>query len=220
MWNIRSDNDEGLGVVVWYRRECGMCKGHVYRESAQHGGSVRAAQRSSSVVNVFAVLCAALFCVAGCGTSTRADRSDEPLRPFFVDGKFGLVDANDTVIVPAKFDEVFPHSQTPLYPVKQNGKWGFVAPGGKVVIPFKFDEAMGFSEGLAAVALNGRWGYIDPKGTMKIEPRYVVLSIPQIHTSGFKNGIHGRIDQTQNTVEIDRTGAVVKNFYVDCGVGR
>src|SRR5439155_26449391 len=54
--------------------------------------------------------------------------------------------------------------------VKLDGGYGFIDKTGKVVLQL-YQNAMGFSEGLAAVAdaeVAGRWGYIDKSGALVV----------------------------------------------------
>src|ERR1700686_2614896 len=80
--------------------------------------------------------------------------------PVSLHGKYGYMDANCKMVVPARFDEAFDFTEG-LAAVRADGKWGYIDLSGQFAIAPRFETAMEFSEGLAAVRINGRWGYIN-----------------------------------------------------------
>lgn len=88
-----------------------------------------------------------------------------------VDGKFGYIDSEGTVIIKPKFSYAGCFSEG-LAVVERNKKWGFIDKSGKIVIPSRFDFALDFSEGLALVKHGTLWGYIDRTGKFAIPPRF------------------------------------------------
>jgi hypothetical protein len=82
-------------------------------------------------------------------------------------GKFGLVDAQWTVVVPVRYDNVSTVSEG-LIAVQTRGKWGFVsvlgASAGKEVVQLLFDKVADFSGGYARVQRGGKWGFINTDG--------------------------------------------------------
>lgn len=93
-------------------------------------------------------------------------------RAFFEkNGKYGFIDLNGKIIIPAKFDNAT-HFGEGLAGVRVGEKWGFVDPSGEMVIQPQFDEVGVFSEGLVSVAINGKWGFIDPTGRIVITPQF------------------------------------------------
>jgi len=84
--------------------------------------------------------------------------------------KYGFINTNGEVAIPAQFDEVRNFSEG-LAAVKLNNKWGFIDKEGNIIIPCQFDGVdsnRNFSEGLAAVCLNKKWGFINKLGKIVI----------------------------------------------------
>jgi hypothetical protein len=94
--------------------------------------------------------------------------------PVTIGDKYGFMDANCHMVVPAQYDEAMQFSES-LAAVKIGGKWGYIDERGSLVIPPKFAGAWFFSDGLASVKLNEQsplWGYIDKKGDVVIQPQF------------------------------------------------
>jgi len=88
--------------------------------------------------------------------------------------RYGFMDVNCQMVVPAKYSEAFEFSEG-LAAVKIGGKWGYIDERGSVVIPPKFAGAWFFSDGLASVKLDEGsplWGFIDTKGDVVIQPQF------------------------------------------------
>ena len=90
---------------------------------------------------------------------------------FIRDKKFGYIDRNGVIVIPAQFKRAENFSDG-LARVMIGEKSGFIDRNGKIVIPIKFDENRvgDFSEGLARVEIDGKHGFIDLKGNMVISP--------------------------------------------------
>lgn len=93
---------------------------------------------------------------------------------FLENGLWGLVDTNDKVVYPAKFEQ-FRYFSEGLAAVKLQGKWGYIDALGKVVIPFIFDDANYFSHNRAATLFDGRWGLINRAGEFVVAPKFDLL---------------------------------------------
>ncbi len=76
-----------------------------------------------------------------------------------VNKKFGCIDRRGKIIIPIKYDIVWPYTDG-LVLVRLNGKTAFFDKNGKEKIPFIY-FALPFNEGLAAVERNGKCGYIN-----------------------------------------------------------
>jgi len=86
-------------------------------------------------------------------------------------GKYGFIDLNGKIIIPATFDEAT-HFGEGLAGVRVGEQWGFVNKSGEMVIQPQFDDVGVFSEGAASIALKGKWGFIDRKGKVLIVPQF------------------------------------------------
>jgi len=93
---------------------------------------------------------------------------------FYKDGKWGLLDTNNTILFSNKLEQFRPFAEG-LAPVKLNGKWGFINRQGAMVVPAIFEEALPFSYGRAVVMFNGKWGAISRDGNFSISPRFETI---------------------------------------------
>ena len=80
-----------------------------------------------------------------------------------VEGNYGFIDKNGTVIVNPQFKYAEDFSEG-LAAFEQNGTWGYIDKKGKIVINPQFDNAFSFDDGVAAVVSGGQCGVIDKKG--------------------------------------------------------
>ena len=117
---------------------------------------------------------------------------------FKKDGKYGFIDLDGNVIIPAKFDEAI-HFGEGLAGVRVGKKWGFVNEQGAMVIPPQFEAVGVFSEGLVSVEVNGKWGFINKYGRMVIPPQF------DKWTYYFENGLC-EVHLNKMTGYIDRNG--------------
>ncbi len=80
------------------------------------------------------------------------------------DGKFGFINRNVEIVIPAQFDDL-QDFRDGLARFKQGKKYGFINRNGEVVIPAQFDKVGSFSEGFAGFSdPNGKSGFIDRNG--------------------------------------------------------
>jgi hypothetical protein len=94
--------------------------------------------------------------------------------PVTIDGKYGFMDANCRIVIPAQYTEAFDFSEG-LAAVKIGQQWGYIDKSGTVVIPAQFAGAWYFSDGLASVKLNEQsplWGFVDKSGRVVIQPQF------------------------------------------------
>lgn len=114
-------------------------------------------------------------------------------------GKYGYKDANDNIVIPAKYEFAQAFSEG-LAAVMSNNKWGYIDAKGVEVIPFKYDNARAFSDGLAVVCQAGKCGYIDKSDN---------LVVPMIYqgADNFSNGL-ALVFNDGKCGYIDKTGAV------------
>jgi len=141
------------------------------------------------------------------------------LHVFAKGGKYGFMDDDGTVRVPARFDEAlnFAENMAPAARVEgtevyQDGKagrgcrikalrWGYIGPTGEEVIKFRYSAARQFSEGRAAVQSGTKWGFIDNRGRWVASPRFQEVS--DFHNGmalaqSANNGPYGYIDKEGN----------------------
>lgn len=86
------------------------------------------------------------------------DRAD-----FCHNGRFGYLDKNLKVVIPAVYKVCLPFQQG-LAGVKKDSTWGFIDRQGHTAIPFVYEDAYSFQNGRAAVSIKGLWGMIDVHG--------------------------------------------------------
>ena len=101
-----------------------------------------------------------------------------------VNGKWGYVDRNGSMVIPPKYKDARGFSEGLAAVAFDDGrnKWGFIDRNGDVIIPAEFDDAFYFSEGLGTIRTNDKIGFIDKSGKIVIEPKFE-------HTYGFSEGL-------------------------------
>lgn len=85
---------------------------------------------------------------------------------FFEGGRYGFMDAEAEVIVPAELEEASDfHEGRAL--AKRGGRYGFIAPDGRAVVPCRYRRASTFGGGRALVQEDdGSLWLIDPEGAV------------------------------------------------------
>jgi hypothetical protein len=119
---------------------------------------------------------------------------DSDNKVFYVpkDGKYGLIDFNNNVLIPFQYDEMYHETNNDLLCVKKDGKYGLISLKlKKEVLPCKYDQIkMGrvlFDNGtyrvyndrpsaLIAILYNSKWGFVDPEGNVVIPCQYEDLT--------------------------------------------
>ena len=84
---------------------------------------------------------------------------------FKENGKWGLIDKNNNVIIQAKYDNIR-YIEGSLIAAKRDGKWGYIDLNDQIFYPFSLDDAYAFSEDemFASIYINNKRGYIDRNG--------------------------------------------------------
>jgi hypothetical protein len=99
--------------------------------------------------------------------------SFEHMKPFAhglaavkVDGKYGYVDQQGTLIIKPQYDDAYPFDQG-LAGVAQEGKYGLIDRTGKLVVPLEYDHITYFHEDRAcAFDQKGRYAIIERSGRL------------------------------------------------------
>lgn len=122
-------------------------------------------------------------------------------------GKCGLVNAENQLIVPYKYDGInaFIDGCAVVY---QNYQCGYIDKTGKEIVPCKYDMTFGFSEGLAALGKGGYHGYVDTTGK-------VVIPFQYVSASDFSEGLAAVWNKNHKAGAIDTTGRVIVPFQYD-----
>jgi WG containing repeat len=90
--------------------------------------------------------------------------------PFVRNNKFGYIDRNGKIVIPAQFDRAEKFSEG-LATVKIGDKYGCIDSNGKIVIPPRFDYIYEFKNGLAEITLDRLdRGKIDKTGKIVTAP--------------------------------------------------
>ena len=151
-----------------------------------------------------ALICGVLF---GLPTSLLTQQRHFGM-PFTVSlhGKYGYMDANCKMVVPARFDEAFDFTEG-LAAVRADGKWGYIDLSGQFAIAAQFAGAFHFADGLASVRLDERtplWGFIDKTGMVVIKPKF---GMPLWFSEGLVEG-YGEKDHVLNVPlgYVDKSG--------------
>ena len=133
----------------------------------------------------------------------------EGLVLFKYKNKYGFLDENNKLVIPAEYEDANSFSEG-LATVKKNGKYGFINRSETLVVPYQYEHARSFDEGLAIVKQNGRLGFINKLGK-------IVIPIKYQEAKNFRNGI-AAVKLNGFAGCIDNTGATIIPFkYDDCG---
>lgn len=130
--------------------------------------------------------------------------------PFLVqvNQKYGFMDANCRMVVPAQYNEAFDFTEGRAA-VKIGEKWGYIDQTGVVVVAPRFAGAFHFADDLASVKLDAKsplWGFVDKVGKVVIQPQFGMplwFSEGLVEGYGEQNGILnvplGYMDKSGNT---------------------
>lgn len=118
-----------------------------------------------------------------------------------VEGNYGFIDKNGTVIVNPQFKDAEDFSEG-LAAVEDNGNWGYIDKKGNYVINPQFDNAVVFSEGLAAFKSGKTYGFVNKKGEIVINPQFMMAG-------DFKNGLAVVVSKNEKCGFINKKGKYV-----------
>jgi WG containing repeat len=86
-------------------------------------------------------------------------------------GRFGLVDSNDKIVLPIKFEKL--RELTPKkFQAQANGKQGIIEVDGKIIVPFEFDSIRYEQHNVLALFKYRGWQLLDSTGKTKSKKRY------------------------------------------------
>jgi hypothetical protein len=128
-------------------------------------------------LNIFILSLIAILPLSGCNKidpKPTANVATNPVSsekfPFLRDNKFGYIDRNGNIVIPARFEDARDFSEG-LATVKIGDKYGCIDSSGKVVIPPQFDFIDEFKNGLAEITRGGlEKGKIDKTGKIVTPP--------------------------------------------------
>lgn len=104
-------------------------------------------------------------------TGNNDDDHDVDLFPVLVDGEYGYINTDGTMVIEPQLQIAYPFNDG-LAAVRDSWRWKYMNSKGEFVIEGSFQEIKTFSEGKAAVRMDGRWGFINKKGDFIINPRF------------------------------------------------
>ncbi|MDX2250408.1 MAG: WG repeat-containing protein [Bacteroidia bacterium] len=123
-------------------------------------------------------------------------------------GRWGYLDDHENIVIPAKFENVFPFSHNRAT-VKRRGRWGQIDLQGKRIIPIRYDDPYFYADekGLILVSRRKKWGAIDTMGCVAIPLQY-----DRIYP--FWSGL-ARVEKTGKMGFLNATGAIVIPLVFD-----
>lgn len=91
-----------------------------------------------------------------------AEAFTEQIAAVKIDGKYGAINENGELVLPAIYDSM-KYRSFGVLPASLNGEWYFLGADGNPLFG-PFEDAESYEFGFAAVKRDGKWGYIDKNG--------------------------------------------------------
>jgi len=146
-------------------------------------------------------------------TNLAYSQREEPILPFFNNGKWGYMNKAKEIIVCPIFEEAYvPYDYySGVARIKIKGKYGYINQTGEIIIKPKFDEAEDFNRGIAKVKKRNEVYFIKPNGERNTE---------MIGGCGNHNGCFNRvseIDFSEIIAEDENEGlnVILRTYYRD-----
>ncbi len=120
--------------------------------------------------------------------------------------KWGMVDANDKLLIPFHYDGIhfLENTDNKILRVYNNDrKYGLIDTLGHVAVNLRYDELGGFSDGKLAVKRNGFWGYVNKDGLEIIPCRFKFVKNFNNNLAAVKLGNKWGFIDKQGDVVID-----------------
>lgn len=112
--------------------------------------------------------------------------------------KWGVMDFNETKILPYKYDNILPQIyDNNHFAVQYKGRWGIVNEAKHKVLPFEYDRIALPQYSGYIIVKDGFEGFFDPIKEVLIEPKYLEIvgfSYNNLSKVATKNGMVGYID--------------------------
>ncbi|MBK5272328.1 MAG: WG repeat-containing protein, partial [Bacteroidia bacterium] len=163
---------------------------------------------------------------------TKLDASGDGLFGFEKDGKFGYIDKNEKVIIPAIYSYEYSYSGIPFFTkgyvkIKKDGKYGALDKTGKVAIPFDYESLYFLYYGnCASVSKNSDgknvYGIVNMQNKVIVPIEYEQFQIDSNLVAFKKNGKWGLMDITGKkilTPEYDALTPYAKDKVVQAKKG-
>ena len=142
---------------------------------------------------------------------SKLEYSGEGLFGFEKDGKFGYMDINQKVIIPATLDiklsstDNIPSFTNGYAVIKKDGMYGLLDKTGKIVVPCNYSSLWVYSPGKLVKASKGQdyktlYGLITPQNNIVIPLEYSSLNYKNNYVTVGKNGKYGLKDYTGKDV--------------------
>ena len=127
------------------------------------------------------------------------------------DGKWGIIDEDETVVRPFTWDYLGEESEARTLILSDN-LYGYLSPDGRIAILPSYSLARSFHNGYAAVMSEGKWGFIDKNGNTVVAHEYEdVGDFSDGISCVKKDGMFGYVDAKGETV-IDFTYTEAYDF--------
>src|SRR5690554_193289 len=92
-------------------------------------------------------------------------------------GHFGVANANDSLLIPCRFDQIMVHGQLPYLKAIKGQKMGLYNSEGRQLLAPEFDQIWAFDQDRARVLKNGKMGMVNTQGQLVIPPIYEHLGM-------------------------------------------
>ncbi len=87
-------------------------------------------------------------------------------------GKWGYVEEEGHMVIPALYEDAYPTFINGYASVKKNGAWGLIDTLNQTIVPFRYDKIGHLEEGRIAFLKDGKWGFLDAAGIEVIPAQF------------------------------------------------
>ncbi len=129
-------------------------------------------------------------------------QSQESLYPIQVNGKWGFIDREGTVVIRPQFDwNRVSMPEDGIMIIDLGERFGILNQKGEILFEPQFDRIPVFQGNVCWVQKNEKWGLIDRSGTWIIEPRFdIAYDFIGVYAKVEQNGLYGLVDSSGTIV--------------------
>lgn len=135
--------------------------------------------------------------------------------------KYGLIDENNNVILPFKYDQTWSFGEKGhITHLRNNGKFGVVNTSGKLIWPIEYDMIGDVKADRAIIVKNGKQGFLNGEGELIIPMIYEFPSGTYTSLYGFNMGDVAMVKKDGKYGMIDKSGNQLTPFKYDSHIDK